>query len=84
MFENRSYMILSTSETGSVDFLQVLETSSQTLRLSVDESLTFVKWEGNIPSSVSLLSTKEGPYTYSEILSILSTDVWTDTSSSMV
>lgn len=84
MFENRSYMILSTSETGSVDFSQVLETSSQTLRLSVDESLTFVKWEGNIPSSVSLLSTKEGPYTYSEILSILSTDVWTDTSSSMV
>lgn len=77
-------MILSTSETESVDFSQVLETSSQTLRLSVDESLTFVKWEGNIPSSVSLLSTKEGPYTYSEILSILSTDVWTDTSSSMV
>jgi hypothetical protein len=84
MFENRSYMILSTSETGSVDFLQVLETSSQTLRLSVDESLTFVKWEGDIPSSVSSLSTKEGPYTHSEILSILSTDVWTDTSSSMV
>ena len=84
MFENRSYMILSTSETGSVDFSQVLETSSQTLRLSVDESLTFVKWEGDIPSSVSLLSTKEGPYTHSEIVSILSTDVWTDTSSSMV
>lgn len=84
MFENRNYMILSTSETESVDFSQVLETSSQTLRLSVDESKTFVKWEGDIPSSVSLLSTKEGPYTHSEILSILSTDVWTDTSSSMV
>lgn len=84
MFENRNYMILSTSETGSVDFSQVLETSSQTLRLSVDESKTFVKWEGSIPSSVSSLSTKEGPYTHSEILSILSTDVWTDTSSSMV
>lgn len=84
MFENRNYMILSTSETGSVDFSQVLETSSQTLRLSVDESKTFVKWEGSIPSSISSLSTKEGPYTHSEILSILSTDVWTDTSSSMV
>ena len=84
MFENRNYMILSTSETGSVDFSQVLETSSQTLRLSVDESKTFVKWEGDIPSSVSSLSTKQGPYTHSEILSILSTDVWTDTSSSMV
>ena len=84
MFENRNYMILSTSETGSVDFSQVLETSSQTLRLSVDESLTFVKWEGDVPSSVSSLSTKEGPYTHSEILSILSTEIWTDTSSSMV
>lgn len=84
MFENRNYMILSTSETGSVDFSQVLETSSQTLRLSVDESKTFVKWEGDIPSSVSSLSTKEGPYTHSEILSILSTEIWTDTSSSMV
>jgi len=84
MFENRNYMILSTSDTGSVDFSQVLETSSQTLRLSVDESKTFVKWEGSIPSSVSSLSTKEGPYTHSEILSILSTEIWTDTSSSMV
>ena len=84
MFENRNYMILSTCETGSVDFNEVLETSSQTLRLSVDESLTFVKWEGDIPSSVSSLSTKEGPYTHSEILSILSTEIWTDTSSSMV
>ena len=84
MFENRNYMILSTSETGSVDFNEVLETSSQTLRLSVDESLTFVKWEGDIPSSVDSLETKEGPYTHSEILSILSTDIWTDTSSSMV
>lgn len=83
MFENRNYMILSTSETGSVDFNEVLETSSQTLRLSVDESLTFVKWEGDIPSSVDSLETKEGPYTHSEILSILSTETWTDTSSSM-
>ena len=84
MFENRNYMILSTSETGSVDFSEVLETSSETLRLSVDGLKTFVKWEGVIPPSVSSLSTKEGPYTHSEILSILSTSDWTDTSSSMV
>ena len=84
MFENRNYMILSTSETGSVDFTEVLETSSQTLRLSVDESLTFVKWEGMIPSSVESLSSKQGPYTHSEILQILATGTWTDTSSSMV
>jgi hypothetical protein len=84
MFENRNYMILSTSETGSIDFNRVLETSSETLRLSVDGTKTFVKWEGDIHSSVNSLTTKEGPYTHSEILEILSTDFWTDVSSSMV
>ena len=83
MFENRNYMILSTSETGSIDFNTVLETSSETLRLSVDETKTFVKWEGDTPTSVDSLTTKEGPYTHSEILSILSTEVWTDVSSSI-
>jgi len=84
MFENRNYMILSTSETGSVDFNEVLETSSQTLRLSVDGAKTFVKWEGSTPSSVNSLTSKEGPYNHSEILSILSTSEWTETSDSMV
>ena len=84
MFENRNYMILSTSETGSVDFNEVLETSSETLRLNVDRTKTFVKWEGSIPSSVNSLTSKEGTYTHSEILSILSTSEWTETSGSMV
>ena len=84
MFENRNYMILSTSETGSVDFNEVLETSSETLRLNVDRTKTFVKWEGSTPSSVNSLTSKEGTYTHSEILSILSTSEWTETSGSMV
>lgn len=84
MFGNRNYMILSTSETGSVDFNEVLETSSETLRLNVDRTKTFVKWEGSIPSSVNSLTSKEGPYTHSEILSILSTSEWTEASGSMV
>ena len=78
-------MIFSTSETGSIDFSEVLETSSETLRLNLSGSKSFVKWDGEtVPTSVDSLTTKEGPYTYEEILSILSTDVWTDTSSSMV
>jgi hypothetical protein len=44
---------------------------------SVDQSKTFVKWEGsNIPPSVDNLTTKEGPYTYDEILIILFTNEW--------
>ena len=80
MYEQRNFMIFSTSETGSIDFTEVLETSSQTLRLSVDGSKSFVKWDGDIPTSVSSLTTKEGPYTYEEIKNILTGSDWTDTS----
>jgi hypothetical protein len=79
MYTNRNFMIFSTSETGSIDFTEVLETSSQTLRLSVDGTKTFVKWDGEtIPTSVSSLTTKEGPYTYEEISTILQTSEWVD------
>lgn len=72
-------MIFSVSELDQIDFTQVLETSKDTVRKSVDQTKTFVKWNGTeIPSSVESLQTKEGPYTYEEILEILSTPEWTD------
>lgn len=72
-------MIFAVSELDQVDFTQVLETSIDTVRKSVDETKTFVKWNGDvIPSSVEALTTKEGPYTYEEILVILATPEWTD------
>mgnify|MGYP001153005155 FL=1 len=78
-YSNRRFMIFNVSELGDVDFSQVLETSANTVRKSVDETKTFVKWNGEtIPSSVDALTTKEGPYTYSEILTILATPEWTD------
>lgn len=76
-FENRNYLILSTSEINLINFDEVLETSADTLRLSTDGSKTFVKWEDAVPSFVESITTKEGPYTHSEILEILSTEEWT-------
>jgi hypothetical protein len=77
IYENRNFMILNVSELPNIDFTQVLETSIDTVRKSVDETKTFVKWDGNtIPSSVDNLTTKEGPYTYTEILSILAGTEW--------
>ena len=79
MYSNREFMIFAVSELDQVDFTQVLETSIDTVRKSVDETKTFVKWNGDvIPSSVEALTTKEGPYTYEEILVILATPEWTD------
>ena len=78
-YENREFMIFNVSELPQIDFTQVLETSIDTVRKSVDETKTFVKWDGTtIPSSVDSLTTKEGPYTYEEILTILATPEWTD------
>ncbi len=75
-YENREYMIFNVSELPNIDFTTVLETSIDTVRKSVDETKTFVKWNSEMPECVSNLTTKEGPYTYEEIITILSTPEW--------
>ena len=76
-YENREFMIFNMSELSEIDFTQVLETSEETVRKSVDETKTFVKWDGTMPECVTNLTTKEGPYTYEEIIQILSGPEWT-------
>ena len=75
-YENRKFMIFAVSELSQIDFSQVLETSIATVSKSIDETKTYVKWDGAIPSCVSSLTTSEGPYTYEEMLIILSRPEW--------
>ena len=76
--EHRSYVIFSTSELSVIDFDQVLEDSVDTVRKSIDQSKTLVKWDGeSIPSSVQQLTTTEGIYNNDEIFVIMNTDEWT-------
>jgi hypothetical protein len=77
MYEQRNFAIFSLTEIDKIDFTQVLETSADTLRKSVDETKSFVMWDGEQPEFVSELTTLEGPYTYTEILEILSGEEWT-------
>ena len=76
-YDNRHYVIFNCTELGTIDFNQVLETSADTVRKSVDETKTFVKYNGDMPSSVSSLTTKSQEYSHNEILTILSTSEWT-------
>ena len=69
----RTYVILNTSELGSVDFNLVLQDSSDTLRYSVDGSKFLLKFEGDTPSFLI----GEPQYDHAEILSILSGSEWT-------
>lgn len=70
---SRSYVIIDANEVDSVDFSQVDETSADTIRYSVDNSQTFVKYEGSQPSFLE----GKTQYTHSEILDVLATEEWT-------
>lgn len=78
-YNNRKFIIFSVTELPKINFGEIKETSTETLRRSLDGTKTFVKWDTeSTPSSVLTLTTKEGPYTYEEMLDILSTSEWTD------
>jgi hypothetical protein len=77
MFESRKYVIIAAEEAALVDFNEVLETSAETCRYSVDGLRTFVKYEGDMPQSIVALTSKSGEYTHSEILEILAGPEWT-------
>jgi hypothetical protein len=76
MYENRQYCIFSVDELNKIDFTQVQETSAETVRKSVDETKTFVKWDGEVPPCVQSLETAFPYYTHTEILEILNSPEW--------
>lgn len=74
-----TYVIFNVSELPLINFTQVLQTSIETCRKSVDESQTLVKWytDNGVPTCVQSLTTKSQYYTHDEILEIMSTPEWT-------
>ena len=76
-YANRRFVIFPVTELGDIDFNQVYETAADTVRKSVDETQTFVKYDMPQPSSVAALTTKSQEYTYDEILTILAGPDWT-------
>ena len=82
MYENRNYLIIPVAQISKIDFNQVCETSAETVRKSIDETKTFIKWDDQEPSFINDLEDTEGPYTYEEIMVILSTEEWTGNGSS--
>lgn len=71
---SKKYVILNAVDVPSIDFDQVMETSVDTLRYSVDGSQTFIKYEGTRPS---FLDEDDIDLTHSEILDVLSHEDWT-------
>jgi len=76
-YPDRRFVIFNVTELNQINFNQVFETSTDTVRKSVDETQTFVKYDMPQPSSVAALTTKSQEYTYDEFLPILTTPKWT-------
>ena len=64
---SKKYVILNSTEVSSINFSQVQETSTDTLRWNIDQTKTFVKFEGDTPSFL----TDKTQYTNDQMLAIL-------------
>ena len=67
------YVIYNMADVSNIDFSLVEETSQDTLRLSIDETKTVLKFKGETPSFLVGLQ----QYNHSEILAIMHTSEWT-------
>jgi len=63
----KKYIIITSSDVSSIDFTKIQETSADTLRWNIDNTKTFVKYEGYKPTCLH----GKTAYTYAEILNIL-------------
>lgn len=79
MFEDRIYVVIPTTELSNINFDEVLETSPETCRYSLDGSQTFVKYEGSIPPSIELLANTIQSYSHADMLALLATEEWSST-----
>ena len=69
----RTYCIIDSSEVSLIDFDEVLQTSVNSLKYSLDGTKVVVKYEGTQPSFLE----GKTEYSHSEILTILATSEWT-------
>jgi hypothetical protein len=83
-FDNRHYIVFDLTEVDTIDFSEVMETSAETLRKNLAETQSFVKYEGDMPSSVTALTTKSQEYTHEEILALLAGEEWTDPNEELI
>ena len=73
---SNKYLIIPVTELDKVDFDQLVITSKDTLRYSIDGSKTFIEWDDIEPTFLYDLSGKEGPFDVDEIGIALSNPEW--------
>ena len=77
-YSNRTYSTALTSDIGSVDFSQVMETSANTVRKSIDETQFVLKWyTTNTPTFISDESVElTWSGSHADCLTLMATEAW--------
>ena len=74
-FPNRRWLVIPVTEVENVDFNQVLESSADTLRYSIDGSETFVKYEVTVVEE-TYTQTFTDPETQEEVTTTVEAGVY--------
>jgi len=74
-FPNRRWLVIPATEVENVDFNQVLESSADSLRYSVDGSQTFVKYEVRVVEE-TYTETHTDPETNEEVTTTVEAGVY--------
>ena len=73
MYENRKWVIVTVSAITDEMISSAIQSSTATLRKTLDGTKAILKWDGDTPSCFDGMTT----YSHSEILTELRTSEWT-------
>jgi hypothetical protein len=79
MYNTKTYAVINLTDIGLIDFGQVAQTSSSTVRKSVDNTQFIIKWEnGYTPTFITDITvTPVATYTHETVLTLVATAAWT-------
>lgn len=78
MFDDRKFVVIFSDDVNKIDFSQILEDSPNTMRKSLDGKLTFIKYDGQMPPTITALVNKSQEFTHEQFMLILSGPDWTE------
>lgn len=78
MFEDIVYITFSMSEINLIDFSQLPNISPNAIRKSLDGTKGILKWKGETPECINLLTTKSQFYNHQEMFEIVNTSEWSE------
>jgi hypothetical protein len=73
---NLTYNTIAVADLNSIDFTQVEETSTETIRKSIDETQFVIKWETQPSFITDGTVVPLGSYTHEQCVELMGTNFW--------